>query len=72
LRLFYRCTGTDGTLLKFNTQTFTVYSLFVAIPGKALNADGGDVSAEAPKALQKSHLNATPCRRNGCRQASRP
>ena len=70
LGLFYGCAGTDRALLKFNAQALTVYGLFVAIPGEALDTHGSDVSAEATKALQKGHLNAASRRRNGSREPS--
>ena len=67
-RRAHRC----GAGLEFATDTVGLDGFLVAIPGHSLDADGGDVAAEAPEPLDQSDLHAGARRAKRRRQAGWP
>ena len=59
-----------GALLELPSDAACLDRLLAAVPGEALDADRGDVAAEAAEPLDQRHLHACPRRREGSGEAT--
>ena len=59
----HRCAHLLGALLELPADAACLHRLLAAVPGKALDADRGDVSPEAAEPLDQRDLHTRPRRR---------
>jgi len=72
LRLRVRRTHGLGALLELDADAFAVDSTFMPVPGEALDADLGDVAAEAAVALEQQRAGAGAGGRERRGESARP